>query len=102
MTPQELYEELIDAPCIFCGYSGAGYYQVGTHDELCPWHGIGGGDERASILPTVIANLHAARVAALRQATEAQVAQQDEARALRKLQRIEYHIRKQPRGYWNR
>ena len=45
---------LLDAPCIFCGYNGPGYWQAGTHSLECPWHGIGGFDERKSMLRPVI------------------------------------------------
>ena len=37
---------LFDAPCVFCGYNGPNYYQAGTHDKKCPWHRVGGYDER--------------------------------------------------------
>ena len=42
---RELHE-LLDAPCIFCGYNGQGYYQAHTHDQNCPFYEIGGADER--------------------------------------------------------
>lgn len=45
------------APCIFCGYSGEGYFQRGTHDESCPWRNIGGFIERRRAFPLVIENL---------------------------------------------
>ena len=37
---------LLDAPCLWCGYNGRGYYQVGTHDKSCIWHTVGGRNER--------------------------------------------------------
>ena len=38
---------LLEAPpCLWCGYNGEGYYQAGTHGQSCPWHTIGGCDER--------------------------------------------------------
>lgn len=37
---------LLDAPCLWCGYSGRGYYQAGTHDKSCIWHTVGGRNER--------------------------------------------------------
>ena len=37
---------LLAAPCLWCGYNGEGYYQAGTHGQLCPWNTIGGCDER--------------------------------------------------------
>jgi len=26
------------APCIFCGYDGPGFYQNDTHDKSCPYY----------------------------------------------------------------
>lgn len=49
--------KLFDAPCVFCGYKGAGYYQSGTHDVLCPWYNIGGLVHRENNLRYVIAAL---------------------------------------------
>ena len=46
-----------DAPCVFCGYNGRGYYQVGTHDVCCPWHRLGGSKERSDVFRTVVAAL---------------------------------------------
>lgn len=34
-------EALLNAPCIFCGYDGQGYWQAGTHASNCPWANIG-------------------------------------------------------------
>jgi len=48
---------LLNAPCLFCGYSGAGYYQAGTHTNDCPWHNVGGDSERYGKLPGVITAL---------------------------------------------
>jgi hypothetical protein len=48
---------LLDAPCMFCGYSGAGYYQAGTHAKDCPWYNVGGDSERYGKLPGVITAL---------------------------------------------
>ena len=42
--------DVLAPSCVFCGYSGEGYWQAGTHDEKCPWFGIGGADERLKIL----------------------------------------------------
>jgi len=36
----------LDAPCAWCSYNGQGYWQSGTHAESCPWHKIGGHEER--------------------------------------------------------
>ena len=43
-------KELLDAPCVFCGYNGAGYWQRGTHDPRCPVHDIGGQFERRGVV----------------------------------------------------
>lgn len=37
---------LLDAPCLWCGYNGSGYYQAGTHDQSCIWRDVGGERER--------------------------------------------------------
>lgn len=34
------------APCVFCGYDGPNFFQVGSHPKTCPFHDIGGVDER--------------------------------------------------------
>jgi len=50
--------ELVEyAPCVFCGYNGAGFYQAGTHAEDCPWYTVGGGEERSVMLRKVVASL---------------------------------------------
>ena len=41
-----MLNDLLDAPCRFCGYNGPRYWQSGTHDYECPWHKISGADER--------------------------------------------------------
>ena len=46
-------DALLDAPCIFCGYSGQGYWQSGTHNENCRWRNIGGFKERRAALTSV-------------------------------------------------
>uniref|UniRef100_A0A6M3KX25 Uncharacterized protein n=1 Tax=viral metagenome TaxID=1070528 RepID=A0A6M3KX25_9ZZZZ len=38
--------DVLDAPCIFCGYNGVGYWQGKTHSKECPWYETGGGYER--------------------------------------------------------
>ena len=48
-------ESLLDAPCVFCGYKGHGYYQAGTHKKNCPWREVGGLEERAKRLRSVVA-----------------------------------------------
>jgi len=42
--------ELFEAPCVFCGYNGPGYYQVNTHAKNCPFCKIGGANEREHAL----------------------------------------------------
>jgi hypothetical protein len=39
-------DAMLDGPCIFCGYNGAGYWQSGTHAEHCRWHTVGGYEDR--------------------------------------------------------
>lgn len=46
-------DALLDAPCIFCGYSGQGYWQSGTHNENCRWRNIGGFNGRRAALTSV-------------------------------------------------
>ena len=38
---------ILDGPCVFCGYKGAGYWQIGTHGKDCPFHAVGGDSSRA-------------------------------------------------------
>lgn len=40
---------ILDAPCRYCGYNGAGYWQRSTHHPGCPWHDVGGKDARLSL-----------------------------------------------------
>lgn len=47
-------DELLAAPCIWCRYNGAGYWQRDTHAESCPWHGVGGAEDRRRRLPTLL------------------------------------------------
>jgi hypothetical protein len=51
-------EELLSGKCIFCGYSGNGYYQANTHHENCPWRNVAGLDERIKNFPNVIKHLY--------------------------------------------
>ncbi len=43
----------LEAPCIFCAYNGAGYWQAWTHDSKCPWWALGGAWDREQALPRV-------------------------------------------------
>lgn len=38
------------APCVFCHYSGEGFFQSNTHASGCPWEHVGGLTERGVIL----------------------------------------------------
>ena len=33
---------LLDAPCLWCGYNGERYWQMGTHAKECLWYGAEG------------------------------------------------------------
>lgn len=46
--------QLLQAPCIFCDYNGEGYWQKETHDERCPWHSVGGMEDRRNELGPLI------------------------------------------------
>ena len=48
---------VLDGPCVFCGYNGAGYYQEETHREYCHWYHVGGCDERETKLRKVIEDI---------------------------------------------
>ena len=45
---------LLDAPCVFCGYYGEGFYQSNTHKPECPWRSLGGSVEREESVRTAI------------------------------------------------
>lgn len=49
---------LLEAPCLFCGYNGSGYFQTGTHSKDCPWYGIGGEKDRAFVFRGVVSALY--------------------------------------------
>ena len=40
--PEVSIAALLSAPCLWCGYNGAGYYQPGTHAARCRWRSVGG------------------------------------------------------------
>jgi hypothetical protein len=46
--------DVLQAPCVFCGYKGDGYWQAGTHDLSCPWRGIGGEQARLDAYGRVV------------------------------------------------
>ncbi len=41
---------ILMAPCVFCSYNGAGYWQSGTHAEDCPFHKAGGEETRVDYI----------------------------------------------------
>lgn len=43
-------DDFLDAPCVFCGYDGAGYWQTGTHANGCVWRCVGGRSTRRASL----------------------------------------------------
>lgn len=47
-------EPLLAAPCIFCQYSGLGYWQIRMHELNCPWHNVEGSKARERLLRKVI------------------------------------------------
>lgn len=51
-------DELLSTKCVFCGYSGSGYYQEHTHKKDCPWFYVGGAEERAKQLPVILRELY--------------------------------------------
>lgn len=61
--------EVLRAPCVWCGYSGEGYYQPGTHKPSCPWHCVGGLADRIDVWRSVaLAALAAPRPSGEREA----------------------------------
>lgn len=46
--------ELLEARCVFCGYNGPGYWQPFTHPKPCPWHDIGGMDQRLRAIRRIV------------------------------------------------
>ena len=47
-------DSLLEAPCMFCGYSGPGYWQWESHFAGCPWRRIGGIYDRRTALPFIL------------------------------------------------
>ena len=47
-------DELLAAPCKWCGYNGPGYWKAETHSKECPWHEVGGESERKEMLTEVL------------------------------------------------
>lgn len=50
-------DNLLEGPCVFCGYNSFGYWQEGTHDSQCPWFFIGSERERKDKLRSVISQV---------------------------------------------
>lgn len=48
---------LLDAPCVFCGYNGSEYWQSGTHLRICPWWYFTGKSDRKTQLRNVLHNM---------------------------------------------
>lgn len=57
-------KNMLDAPCLFCGYNGQGYWQNGTHHEQCPWHMVSGSVDREMMLPKLVSDLFQLAIAA--------------------------------------
>jgi hypothetical protein len=53
-----IIEQLLSTKCVFCGYSGSGYYQEHTHEKDCPWYYVGGLEERENQLPVILRELY--------------------------------------------
>ncbi len=68
MINKSLEQKITEAPCIFCGYNGAGYYQKHTHGKHCPYYEIGGNEERKDALPDIIKR-HYNKAVPVKQAT---------------------------------
>lgn len=67
-------DDMLDAPCLWCGYKGAGYWQTGTHDKGCPWYGIGGKAERETAFLALSRN-QGKEIARLREENKRQATQ---------------------------
>lgn len=47
-------EHLLQAPCMFCDYNGASYWQSGSHKGDCPWFTVGGINDRIAGLENAL------------------------------------------------
>lgn len=54
---ESVLNDLLEGPCIFCGYNSFGYWQEATHSRKCPWFFIGSEREREIRLREVIEKL---------------------------------------------
>ena len=50
MSEDNDLNDLLSAPCCCCGYNGDGYWQRGTHSEICPFNTIGGESDRKEFI----------------------------------------------------
>jgi len=58
MMSNEYGKELLDAPCVFCGYNRENYWQTETHDRKCPWFHVGREESRQKLLRATINGLY--------------------------------------------
>lgn len=63
---QQVVERATSSPCLFCGYNGEGFWQPLTHARNCPWHGVGGKDEREQKLASRLRETMTSRVFSVR------------------------------------
>ena len=58
-------KQLLDPPCLYCGYDSDDYWREGTHEDNCPFKRLDGDIARMDELPYIIrrwaAMLHAYR-----------------------------------------
>lgn len=47
-------DNFLDSPCVCCGYNGQGYWQKKTHNYYCPFHDIGGVEDRIKKLKYIL------------------------------------------------
>ena len=48
---------LLDAPCVFCGYNSNNYWQPRSHTTTCPWYHVGGTEIREKLLRKTVEDL---------------------------------------------
>ena len=51
--------DLLTAPCLWCGYNGPRYWQIGSHSSDCPYFPVGAREAREELLPTILSTLFA-------------------------------------------
>lgn len=54
MSNGDRADDLLEAPCVFCGYHGDGYWGVLTHANWCPFYRHGGKRNRRFIFRAYI------------------------------------------------